>query len=169
MVWRVTCNQSKVRWVLGAELPLLCWGSCLELLIAPAFPPADIVHVTGSQGRIFNLPIVSHSDWGRKLCDLCLSFRDLKIGKHSNIRRFCGSTVKSSLPHTLLHAAMNLCRSKGVALVCRFIKYIDICVYDTNILCHQCLHKCTVHTFESFSGKLTEESKIVVLAVFGVK
>lgn len=73
--------------------------------------------------------------------------------------------LSSTLCH-ILYAAMNLCRSKDVVLVCRLSKYIDdICATSA----HNMIIKCIVLAFELFSGKLTEETMIVVVVIFGDK
>lgn len=61
---------------------------------------------------------------------------------------------------------MNLCRNKDVVLVCRIIKYFDdTCATSA----YNMIVKCIVHEFELFSGKLTEETVIVVVVIFDAK
>lgn len=61
---------------------------------------------------------------------------------------------------------MNLCRSKDVVLVCRFMKYVDdTCVISVRNM----IIKCIVHAFELLSGKISEETMIAVVVIFGIK
>lgn len=74
--------------------------------------------------------------------------------------------VLSSLLCNTLHAAMNLCRSKGVVLVCRLITYID----DTCVIsAYNMIIKCIAHAFELFSGRLTGDTMIVVIIISVIK
>lgn len=61
---------------------------------------------------------------------------------------------------------MNLCRSKAVVLVCRLITYID----DTCVIsAYNMIIKYIARAFELFSGKLTEDTMIVVFIISGIK